>query len=115
MTTSLQQHEATLSKRIASLIEALCGSFAKQYGGTPYYTSDSVKYEVVAGTKYYKLVMHQSNSRSVHAFIHKQSGAVFKPANFRAPAKHVRYKLLDDVSYEECLKRADWAGSYLYL
>jgi hypothetical protein len=27
----------------------------------------------------------------------------------------VRYNLLDDVSYEQCLKNADWAGGYLYM
>ena len=52
---------------------------------------------------------------SIHAFIDRQSGSVYKPASWKAPAKHVRYNLLDDVSYETCLHNADWAGSYLYM
>ena len=36
----------------------------------------------------------ESGSRSVHAFIDKKTGEVYKPASFKAPAKHVRYNLL---------------------
>ena len=30
---------------------------------------------------------------SVHAFVDKNTGEVFKPASYNAPAKHVRYDL----------------------
>lgn len=115
MTTSLQAHKDLLTSRINDLFTVLCDRFAESYGNTQYYHPDILKYEIVPGSKYYKIVMHQNGSKSVHAFIHKQSGAVFKPASWKAPAKHVRYNLLDDASFQECLKRADWAGGYLYL
>lgn len=115
MTTGLRQHQEILNQRIINLTNALCENFAKQYGNDKYYHPDCLTYEVVSGTKYYKVVMLQGGSRSVHAFIHKQSGTVYKPANWKSPAKHVRYNLLDDVSYEQCLKNADWAGGYLYM
>jgi len=52
---------------------------------------------------------------SVHAFIDKNTGDVYKPASWKSPAKHVRYNLLDPKSREYCYKVADWVGSYLYL
>ena len=52
---------------------------------------------------------------SVHAFVDKKTGEVYKPASFKAPAKIVRYNLLMIESREECFARADWAGGYLYV
>jgi hypothetical protein len=67
------------------------------------------------GRKYIKIVHRMGTSRSVHAFVDKTTGDVYKPASWKAPAKHVRYNLVDDNSREECLKRCDWAGGYLYM
>ena len=52
---------------------------------------------------------------SIHAFIDKKTGDVFKPASFKAPAKGVRYNMLNMKSRQEMFERADWAGSYLYI
>jgi hypothetical protein len=43
-----------------------------------------------------------------------KTGDCYKPASYKAPAKGIRYNLLDDKSREEMLGRADWCGSYLY-
>ena len=68
------------------------------------------------GRKYHKIVMEYENgSKSVHAFIDKKTGDVFKPASFKAPAKIARYNVLRTESREEMFKRADWAGGYLYI
>ena len=68
------------------------------------------------GRKYHKIVMEYDNgSKSVHAFIDKKTGDVFKPASFKAPAKIARYNVLRIESREEMFKRADWAGGYLYI
>jgi hypothetical protein len=64
--------------------------------------------------KYYKIVMSNRNQKSVHCFIDKETGDVFKSASWKSPAKGVRFNLLDDNSREECYRRADWASSYLY-
>jgi len=40
---------------------------------------------------------------------------VYKPASWKAPAKHERFNLLVIQSREECFERADWAGSFLYM
>ena len=43
------------------------------------------------GRKYHKIVMEYENgSKSVHAFVDKKTGEVYKPASFKAPAKYVR-------------------------
>jgi hypothetical protein len=115
MSTGLREHDEMLLARIQRLIDSLVQNYLdyhkRNFGNTDV---REITYEIVPGTKYYKLLQKDSGT-SVHAFIHKQSGAVYKPASWKAPAKHVRYNLLDDVSFESCLKRADWAGGYLYI
>ena len=77
------------------------------------HSGDTV-FDVVEGRKYWKINMI-NNQESVHAFIDKKTGDVFKPASWRGPAKIARYNLIDEVSYGQCVARADWAGGYLYL
>ena len=54
---------------------------------------------------------------SVHAFIDKQTGEVYKPASWKAPAKHVRFDLRIIREREFLLnpKNCDWAGGHLYM
>lgn len=108
--------ECIIRAKLARLVEALIKSY-------PVSEHQSIEFEYVYGRKYVKLIsacfvnwdgVKKPAGRSVHAFIDRSTGAVYKPASFRAPAKHVRYQLLDDASFENMLKRADWAGSYLY-
>ena len=74
------------------------------------------KFYIESGRKYHKVIMETNGqSRSVHAFVDKKTGEVYKPASWKAPAKHVRYNLLIIKSREECFERADWTGSYLYM
>ena len=67
------------------------------------------------GRKYHKVIMNAHGSRSVHAFIDKNTGDVYKSASFKAPAAGVRYNLMDTASRELCFQRCDWSGGYLYL
>ena len=66
------------------------------------------------GRKYHKIIMVANGSRSVHAFIDKKTGEVYKSASWKAPAKGVRYDLRIIEQREWLLENADWAGSYLY-
>ena len=61
--------------------------------------------------KYYKVIM-VNNQRSVHAFVDKNNGDLYKAASWKAPAKGVRYNLVEDI--EKLKVMADWAGGYLY-
>ena len=66
------------------------------------------------GRKYHKIIMSANGSRSVHAFVDKKTGEVYKSASFKAPAKGVRYDLRLIEQREWLLENADWAGGYLY-
>ena len=76
------------------------------------YASDRYKFEIQTGRKYLKIV---SEGSGVHAFVDKNTGEVYKPASYKAPAKHVRYDLRRIKQRHECFDNADWAGGYLYL
>lgn len=73
-----------------------------------------IKFTVDEGNKYYKIIMMQSGNKSVHAFVNKNTGEVFKAASWKSPAKNVRYNLLDPTSRKDIYRKADWASSYLY-
>ena len=66
------------------------------------------------GRKYHKVILNAAGSRSVHCFIDKQTGEVYKSASWKSPAKGVRYDLRIIKDREWLLENADWAGSYLY-
>ena len=54
---------------------------------------------------------------SVTAFIDKNTGEVYKPASWKAPAKHVRYdlRLIKDREFLHDPKNTDWSGGHLYM
>ena len=54
---------------------------------------------------------------SVHCFIDKQTGEVYKPASWKAPAKIVRFdlRLITDREFLFNPNNISWAGSHLYL
>ena len=95
---------------------ALCDRLEENFKNS-HPNSDPYKFYIAeGGRKYHKIVMEtESQSRSVHAFVDKKTGEVYKAASFKSPAKHVRYNLLVIISREDCFARCDWAGSYLYI
>ena len=105
------QNAADVERYSEMLCEALTQDFTSRHpNSSPY------KFYIESGRKYHKIVMEtESQSKSVHAFIDKRFGHVYKPASWKAPAKHIRYNLLVDNSREECFERCDWAGGYLYM
>jgi hypothetical protein len=106
-----------LQQRIDNLINASKDNFIKRGNH-----SSTLEVEQRPGRKYIKIVnrtvglnkLGGAEAWSVWCFIDKD-GNVYKPASYKAPAKHIRYCLLDDASYQEALTKADWAGSWLYL
>jgi hypothetical protein len=63
--------------------------------------------EIGGGRKYTKIIMNTGNQRMVWAFINRTNGDVFKPANWKAPAKHPRGNLYDE---EDGMKFIQWTG-----
>ena len=91
-------------------------------------TANLYKFIVKKGRKYLKIINQQFDDMgpnptneyrngSVHAFIDRETGDVYKPAGWAKPAKHVRYNLLErkDREYLFDYKNIDWAGGYLYM
>lgn len=79
------------------------------------------KFYIVESRKYLRIeeetgVNHDGSAtqKSIHAFVDKNTGEVYKSASWKSPAKGVRFNLMDSVSRENCYRNADWAGSYLY-
>ena len=83
-------------------------------------------FKVYSGRKYYKIVQQEYDTfrdrneyrdASVHAFVDKETGEVYKPAGWAKPAKHVRFDMRDVKQLKFLLdpKNVGWAGGYLYL
>ena len=105
-TIQLNVHKWTLM-----LCDALEHNFKQSHPN-----SDPYKFYIESGRKYHKIIMETgAGSRSVHAFVDKKTGEVYKAASFKAPAKHVRFNLLLIKDREWLLENADWAGGYLYV
>jgi hypothetical protein len=59
-------------------------------------------------------MIDNGGGRSVHAFVDRKTGSVYKAASWRGPAKGVRYDLRIIEQREWLLENADWSGQYLY-
>ena len=125
---------STLPERILDWTQSYTESLTEDYKQhsirmSENYTSDYSKRRLESiknGRKYYKIMQHDFDTFQdrneykegcVHAFVDKNTGEVYKPASYNAPAKHVRYDLriindrvkLHDPDY------TGWAGGYLYM
>ena len=93
-------------------------------------TANLYKFDYQVGKKYIKVFnlqyeeAHEYYERkagyrqgSVTAFIDKNTGEVYKPASWKAPAKIVRFNLLIIAERNYLLNpnNCDWAGGHLYL
>ena len=85
----------------------------KVYSGKKYYKIVQQEFETWEKSKYYG----QYRDGSVHAFVDKQTGQVYKPASWQAPAKHVRYdlRIIKEREFLFNSNNTGWAGGYLYL
>lgn len=77
-----------------------------------YGDEQAVYYLFKENKKYYKITQVWEGVETIHAFVDKNTGDIYKPASFSAPYKDVRYNLFDE--FTELLEECDWAGSYLY-
>ena len=130
MTTTFADYVATQDARnniqlkIREYCLMLCDALEMNFksrnkGKVGGYDAPVYKFIIESGRKYHKIIMEVPNtnrppSRSVHAFVDMKTGELYKPASFKAPAKHVRFNLLLIKDREWLLEHADWAGGYLY-
>ena len=75
-----------------------------------------MEFYVKKGKRYLKIIMKDSGgSQSVHAFVDRETGDVYKAASWKQPAKIARFSLLQDSDREWLYLHADWSGGYLYI
>ena len=89
-------------------------------------TANLMKFKIVSGKKYYKIIQqdydtfqdrNEYRDGSVHAFVDKNTGEVYKPASWKSPAKYVRYdmRIINQRAKLHDPEYTGWAGGYLYL
>ena len=90
-------------------------------------TANLMKFEIREGKKYYKIVQvefdtfqgrNEYRDSSVHSFVDKNTGDVYKPASWKAPhTKPVRFTFQkpEDIRFLLNPINVGWAGGYLYL
>ena len=138
--------QTTLPERVLEWTKTYCDSLTENYKQHSVrmhtnYTSDWSKQQLESinngtanltnfviknGRKYYKIMQREFDTfqdrnewreGSVHAFVDKNTGEVYKPASYNSPAKYVRFDMriinqrerLHDPTF------TGWAGGYLYL
>ena len=104
-------YQKSIPEMVLDWTEELVRYLQDDYDSESYDPGGRYKFTIKTGRKYHKI--HDGNG--VHAFVDKNTGEVYKPASYKAPAPHVRYDLRRIKSRHACYSNADWAGSYLYL
>ena len=140
------EEKLTLDQKIEKWVWQLCRSLEENYKQhsirmSSNYTSDYskqqlenikngtanlAKFRMESGRKYWKIIQqdfdtfqdrNEYKDGSVHAFVDKNTGEVYKPASWKSPAKIVRYdlRLIKDRENLHDPRFTDWAGGHLYL
>ena len=89
-------------------------------------TANLYKFDYKVGKKFIKVFNLQFDTfrdrneyteGSVTAFIDKNTGEVYKPASWKAPAKHVRFdlRIIRDREFLLNPKNCSWTGGHLYM
>ena len=114
----------TLSEKIEKWVYEYCGSLEENFKQQYPNSSRSKEFKMQLGRKYWKILQwdywdsdNTKFSESVHSFVDKNTGEVYKPASYKSPAKIVRYdmRLIKDRAKLHNPNFTDWAGGYLYL
>lgn len=75
---------------------------AMYFPSVPYDTVLEIKagkrYDKIVAKEYVKATGQSNVGGSVHSFVEKSTGNVFKPAGWNAPAKHARGNIYDEAN-----------------
>ena len=138
--------QTTLPERVLEWTKTYCDSLTENYKQHSVrmhtnYTSDWSKQQLESinngtanltnfviknGRKYYKIMQREFDTfqdrnewreGSVHAFVDKNTGEVYKPASYNSRAKYVRFdmRIINQREKLHDPKFTGWAGGYLYL
>ena len=110
-----QDARNTIQLNVRKWTLMLCDALLDNFKSRNNRKDSGYKFYIEEGRKYHKIIMETGgNSRSVHAFVDKKTGDLYKAASFKSPAKGVRFNLCIISDREWLLENADWAGGYLY-
>lgn len=85
-----------MKTKIEEFLKSLNEKFPKDAPHKPYYDMEVAR-------KYTKVYsVSQSGGRSAYAFIDNTTGDLFKPAGWKAPAKHARGNINDASGLKAC-------------
>lgn len=105
----------TIQLNVTKYSLMLCDALQQNYQRS-YPNGKNYSYALISGRKYHKLMQCvNGETESVHAFIDKKTGEVYKAASYKSPAKGVRFDLRLIEQREWLFENADWAGGYLYV
>jgi len=105
----------TIQLNVTKYSLMLCDALQQNYQSR-HPNGRNYSYALISGRKYHKLMQCvDGETESVHAFIDKKTGEVYKAASYKSPAKGVRFDLRLIEQREWLFENADWAGSYLYV
>ena len=89
-----------------------------------------MKFRMEFGRKYIKIIQQDYRDAneyyntpagyrdgSVHAFVDKNTGEVYKPASWKSPAQYVRFdmRIINQREQLHNPRFTDWAGGHLYI
>lgn len=103
--------EAEMQVTVAKYVERFL-AMANAHPSTP--VDLGYRFAAEQSGRNYRIVMYTGprEGGSVHAFIDRTTGDVFKPEGWKKPAKGVRYNLVTE--YDLVAERFHYAGGYLY-
>ena len=123
---SIESYKRNIENPNNKTIEGYKSYYQEQLEKIENGTANLYKFDYKVGKKFIKVFnlqydtfrdRNEYRAGSVTAFIDKNTGEVYKPASWKAPAKHVRYDLRIIREREFLLnpKNCDWAGGHLYM
>ena len=116
ITSNSQRYDGDLSQYAKDQLESMNNG-----------TANLMKFRMEFGRKYIKIIQqdydtfqdrNEYRDRSVHAFVNKKTGEVYKPASWKSPhTKYVRFdlRIINDRAKLHDPNFTGWAGGYLYL
>ena len=127
---SIRSYKMNIDNPNNQVVEGYKSYYQEQLEKIENGTANLYKFDYEIGKKYIKVFFLEYQDAneylgrkagyskgSVHCFVDKNTGEVYKPASWKAPAKIVRFNLLIIAEREYLLNpnNCDWSGGHLYL
>ena len=123
---SIESYKRNIENPNNKTIEGYKSYYQEQLEKIENGTANLYKFDYKVGKKFIKVFFlefdtfqnrNEYRAGSVHAFIDKNTGEVYKPASWKAPAKHVRFdlRLIKDREFLLNPKNCSWTGGHLYM